>query len=187
MADPRHVLVVGAGPAGLAAAVAAAISGARVTVVDENLRPGGQIWRPARGGDLHRETRGLVASAAELGVERLAGRTVFDASRLADGTFALRTLDAVGDAATLSADAVVLATGATERFLPFPGWTIPGVVGVGGLQALVKGGLEIANRRVLIAGSGPLLLAVAGSLLERGATVTAIVEQAPRRRVTKTL
>jgi NADPH-dependent 2,4-dienoyl-CoA reductase/sulfur reductase-like enzyme len=73
---------------------------------------------------------------------------------------------------------LVLATGARERFLPFPGWTLPNVMGAGGLQAMVKSGLPIRGKRVLIAGTGPLLLAVAAYLRERGAEVAMICEQA---------
>ena len=75
---------------------------------------------------------------------------------------------------------VVLATGARERFLPFPGWTLPNVMGAGGLQALVKTGLPIEGKRVVVAGSGPLLLAVAAYLRARGADVLLIAEQASR-------
>src|SRR5262249_10293659 len=73
---------------------------------------------------------------------------------------------------------LVLATGARERFLPFPGWTLPNVMGAGGLQALVKSGLPIAGKRVAVAGSGPLLLAVAKYLREHGAQVPLVAEQA---------
>lgn len=72
---------------------------------------------------------------------------------------------------------LILATGARERFLPFPGWTLPNVMGAGGLQAMVKGGVPIAGKRVVVAGSGPLLLAVAAYLRKRGAEVALIAEQ----------
>ena len=72
--------------------------------------------------------------------------------------------------------AVLLATGAYERQLPFPGWTLPGVVGAGGAQAMLKSGLVLPGRRVVVAGSGPLLLAVASSLAAAGARVPAVVE-----------
>jgi NADPH-dependent 2,4-dienoyl-CoA reductase/sulfur reductase-like enzyme len=74
---------------------------------------------------------------------------------------------------------LILATGARERFLPFPGWTLPGVAGAGGLQALVKSGLPIEGKKVVVAGTGPLLLAVAAYLRKRGAEVLLIAEQAP--------
>jgi NADPH-dependent 2,4-dienoyl-CoA reductase/sulfur reductase-like enzyme len=79
----------------------------------------------------------------------------------------------------LAYDRLILAPGARERFLPFPGWTLPNVLGAGGLQALVKSGLEIAGKTVVVAGSGPLLLAVAAYLRKRGAIVRVVAEQAP--------
>jgi NADPH-dependent 2,4-dienoyl-CoA reductase/sulfur reductase-like enzyme len=78
----------------------------------------------------------------------------------------------------LSYKKLILATGAREVFLPFPGWTLPNVMGAGGLQALVKSGLPIAGKRVLVAGSGPLLLAVAAYLSQHGAQIPMICEQA---------
>jgi NADPH-dependent 2,4-dienoyl-CoA reductase/sulfur reductase-like enzyme len=78
---------------------------------------------------------------------------------------------------------LILATGARERFLPFPGWTLPGVFGAGGLQALVKGGYPVAGKRVVVAGTGPLLLAVAAHLAHDGAVVSSVVEQAALRQL----
>jgi NADPH-dependent 2,4-dienoyl-CoA reductase/sulfur reductase-like enzyme len=78
---------------------------------------------------------------------------------------------------------LVLATGARELFLPFPGWTLPGVVGVGGAQALLKAGARFRERRVVVAGSGPLLLAVAASLAQAGARIVGVSEQAPLERL----
>ena len=88
-------------------------------------------------------------------------------------------------ALTLHYAKLILATGARERLLPFPGWTVPGVFGAGGMQALVKGGFPVVGKRIVVAGSGPLLLAVAATLKERGAQVVAIVEQAPLPRVAR--
>jgi NADPH-dependent 2,4-dienoyl-CoA reductase/sulfur reductase-like enzyme len=78
------------------------------------------------------------------------------------------------------ARATILATGARELFLPFPGWTLPNVIGAGGAQALIKGGLEVRNRRVVVAGSGPLLLPVAAALRAAGALLVGVAEQASR-------
>lgn len=80
---------------------------------------------------------------------------------------------------------LILATGARERFLPFPGWTLPNVMGAGGLDALVRGGLPIAGKRVLVAGTGPLLFAVAAELAGRGAVVAGLCEQAPARQLAR--
>ena len=84
---------------------------------------------------------------------------------------------------TLRCERLILATGSIERFLPFPGWTLPNVMGAGGLQALVKSGWDIKGKRVVVAGSGPLLLAVAAYLRRRGASIVCVVEQASRRDV----
>lgn len=78
----------------------------------------------------------------------------------------------------LSYDKLIIATGARERFLPYPGWTLPGVTGAGGLQALIKGGMPVRSERIVIAGTGPLLWAAAVTAREQGAKVVAIVEQA---------
>jgi D-hydroxyproline dehydrogenase subunit alpha len=161
---PADVIVVGAGPAGIAAATCAAEAGRRVVVFDAAVRPGGQIWR-------HRDRRTLPR-VARAWLER------FDRSR---ATFVPGT-DVV-DAAMLHGRTVILATGASERYLPFPGWTLPGVVGIGGAQALLKNGASFAGRRVVLAGSGPLMLTVAASLAGAGARVLWAAEQAPASRM----
>ncbi|NNG17632.1 MAG: FAD-dependent oxidoreductase [Gemmatimonadales bacterium] len=174
------VLVIGAGPAGLAAAATAAEGGSRVVVVDENPEAGGQIWRSAMVHGPHPETSALAARALARGARFLTGATVVDAA----GANTLFAVDGAGPI-MLRAGRLVLALGATERFLPFPGWTLPGVFGVGGLQALAKNGLEIGNRTIAVAGSGPLLLAVAAWLEQHGAHVLGVFEQAPKASVVR--
>jgi NADPH-dependent 2,4-dienoyl-CoA reductase/sulfur reductase-like enzyme len=175
------VVIVGAGPAGIAAAVRAAESGKRVAVVDDNRAEGGQIWRGSRlrPADAHAASwfRRFEASGARL----LSGCRVFDAD--ADR----RVLRAESDqgAFDIGYEQLILATGARELFLPFPGWTLPNVTGVGGMQALVKAGLPVDGKRIVVAGSGPLLLAVAAYLRKVGATVPAIVEQASWRQLAR--
>jgi NADPH-dependent 2,4-dienoyl-CoA reductase/sulfur reductase-like enzyme len=115
-------------------------------------------------------------------VVRLQGWRVFDAPQ---PLVLLAERNAGGEVAELHAGKVILATGARERFLPFPGWTLPNVTGVGGLDALVRGGLPIAGKRVVVAGTGPLLLAVAAHLAERGARIVAVCEQAPLGRLAR--
>ena len=162
------VLVVGAGPAGLAAAWRAAQSGLRVGVVDDNPASGGQIWR---GGPP--EAQVWFERIRSVDVHVINGARVFQ--DVGPGTLLAETNSGVCE---LKYSSVVLATGARERFLPFPGWTLPNVMGAGGLQALVKTGLPIEGKRVVVAGSGPLLLAVAGYLRKRGADLLLIAEQA---------
>ena len=168
------VAVVGAGPAGIAAAVSAAARGQAVVLLDAAARPGGQIWR-------HRSPDGLPA----LGRRWLARLRHSPATWIPSAT----VLDA-GEPRTLLAErdgrafavryrALVIATGAAERFIPFPGWTLPNVFGVGGVQALLKTGMMVARKRVVLAGSGPLLLPVAAALARAGARLVVVAEQAP--------
>ena len=166
------ILVIGAGPAGLAAAHAAASQGKQVAVVDDNPLAGGQIWR---GGLEHQaEPRAQqLWSALLTKVEYLPQTRVLYASE--PGSVVVQT---PWSSDTLHYERLILATGARERLLPFPGWTLPGVTGAGGLQALAKGGYPQQGKRVVVAGSGPLLLAAAATLREKGATIAAIVEQA---------
>jgi NADPH-dependent 2,4-dienoyl-CoA reductase/sulfur reductase-like enzyme len=157
------VVVIGAGPAGLAAAARASESGARVALVDDNPRPGGQIWRSSSSPEPWLRSN----------VESFPGARVFAAP--APGVLALEGPDSYVE---LRYRSLILATGARERFLPFPGWTLPNVMGAGGLQALAKSGLPVNGKRIVVAGSGPLLLAVAKYLRDHGADVCLIAEQA---------
>jgi NADPH-dependent 2,4-dienoyl-CoA reductase/sulfur reductase-like enzyme len=168
------VAVIGAGPAGLAAAVRAAESGARVAMVDDNPHPGGQIWRAAAG-KAPAEAARWIQSAERHQVEWIAGARAFAAP--AANRIAVETFDG---ALELGYRSLILATGARERFLPFPGWTLPNAMGAGGLQALAKSGLPVEGKRIVIAGSGPLLPAVAKYMKEHGADVRLIAEQAKR-------
>lgn len=157
------VVIVGAGPAGIAAALTAG----EATVLDDNPTVGGQIWRGAQSNPwIDRLSRSSVK--------------VITGARVVSGDAIRQTLlvDNNGRAETISYAKLVLATGARELFLPFPGWTLPNVMGVGGLQALVKSGLPIEGKRIVVSGSGPLLLAVASYLKKRGAIIPLIAEQA---------
>lgn len=169
------VLVIGAGPAGIAAACAAAEVGSGTVVIDDNPAAGGQIWRggsAAAPGSMPWFER-LAASGASVH----GSTTVIDVRGRGDGPPAVRTRSPDG-VVEWRPRAIVLATGGRERFLPFPGWTSPGVVGAGGLQALVKQGLDVRGKRIVVAGTGPLLLAVAELLVAKGAVVEAVAEQA---------
>jgi NADPH-dependent 2,4-dienoyl-CoA reductase/sulfur reductase-like enzyme len=172
------ILIVGAGPAGIAAAVSAATNIAtgnqHVTILDDNPHPGGQIWRGEAQTPRDKAASVWLARLNATKTHFIHGARIFaqaeDKALLAetaDGTLALHY------------QKLILATGARERFLPFPGWTLPNVFGAGGLQALVKAGLPIQGKRVVVAGTGPLLLAVAAYLKKRGAQVLLVAEQAP--------
>lgn len=174
------VLIVGAGPAGLAAAEAAGASGAQVTVIDDNPAPGGQIWRSGPGHLPPRPALALrEALARRSNVNIMSGWRV-----VARGDAPRRLLLESETAATwIEGERLILATGARELLLPFPGWTLPGVTGAGGLQALIKGGLDVRGQRIVIAGSGPLLLAAAATARAAGAQVLRVAEQTRRRDV----
>ena len=174
MSAVADIVIIGAGPAGLSAALAAAPSGASIVILDDNPLPGGQIWRD--GPNAH-----LPRAAIELREKVVACANV----RIHNGT---RVVALAGEQGLLLEDAergwrldyhkLILCTGARELLLPFPGWTLPGVTGAGGLQALIKGGMPVNGQRVVIAGSGPLLLASAATARSNGARILRIAEQA---------
>ncbi len=159
----------------MAAAARAAETGMHTGIVDDNPGLGGQIWRGVAGTGHDAEAASWVSRVNAAGVTRLCGFRVVDQPEagvlLAEGVEALYEI---------GYRKLVLATGARECFLPFPGWTLPNVLGAGGLQAMVKSGLPVDGKRVVVAGSGPLLPAVAAFLRNHGAQVLAICEQASR-------
>jgi len=176
------VLVVGGGPAGIAAAVSAAECDCSVALLDENNAPGGQIWRGFEDG-WHQPPKQKRASKVPeewfVRLRRSAVNVVQNCCVFGSSQPGHLLADVDGEPIEYVGESIVLATGARERFLPFPGWTLPNVVGAGGLQALVQCGLPIAGKRVVVAGSGPLLLAVAAHLAAHRAKIAMILEQAP--------
>jgi NADPH-dependent 2,4-dienoyl-CoA reductase/sulfur reductase-like enzyme len=179
MSAAFEVIVVGAGPAGMAAAAAAAEYGLRTCILDDNPAIGGQVWRGFNAKNaggypgataLARLNQRLRNTAAEL---RCGTRVV---AQPTPNSLRIETDRGYGD---LSFERLILATGARERFLPFPGWTLPGVMGAGGLQAIVKSGLPIAGKRIVVSGSGPVLPAAAAAFGHHGARILGIFEQAP--------
>ncbi|HEX4441654.1 MAG TPA: 2Fe-2S iron-sulfur cluster-binding protein [Thermoanaerobaculia bacterium] len=173
------VAVVGGGPAGVAAACRAAEAGASAILLDENAAAGGQIYRRRAGEAPPAAFAGWIARLERSGARVLSAAAVYDAFPRPGGfrLFA-RMADRI---AAVSAARVVLATGARERFLPFPGWTLPGVMGAAGAQAMWKSGTRLAGRAAVGAGTGPLLLAAAASLAKAGARLEIVAEQAPVR------
>ncbi|WP_432111440.1 FAD-dependent oxidoreductase [Streptomyces sp. YPW6] len=194
--QPHDLVVVGAGPAGMAAAATSLDGGLRVALVDSGPAPGGQFWRhppdhahdavPTE--DLHHDLRTYRALRAALAAHERTGRLtllldhhVWTTAAAADG-FTVHAVDRGSPpeerAVVLCAPALLVATGAYDRQLPFPGWDLPGVLTAGGLQALLKGGGVVAGRRVVLGGTGPFLLPVAAALAARGAEVVAVCEAA---------
>ena len=189
------VIVVGAGPAGLAAATRAAGLGASIALVDAGPVPGGQYWRhPAPTADglqphdvahLHhdlgayRELLRQLDRVQETGAH-FAEHDVWTIGATESG-FVVHAVDRSGGgerSIELRGHRLVLAPGAYDRQIPFPGWDLPGVMTAGGAQALLKGHGVTAGRRVLVAGTGPFLLPVAAGLAESGATVVGVHEAA---------
>jgi NADPH-dependent 2,4-dienoyl-CoA reductase/sulfur reductase-like enzyme len=171
---PADLAVIGGGPAGLAAAGRAAEAGLRVVLLDAGVRPGGQYFRHGPG-DPPPGLAGLLARTE--GVERLAEHRVWTIERTGHG-FVVHALAGVRDErpAEIAAGALVLATGAYDRQLPFPGWDLPGVMTAGGAQALLKGSLVTPGRTVVVAGTGPFLFPVATGLAAAGARVAGVFE-----------
>jgi NADPH-dependent 2,4-dienoyl-CoA reductase/sulfur reductase-like enzyme len=167
----------------MAAAAVAAEAGANVCLLDDNPTPGGQIWR-----GYSAQTASKYPHGAHFlrWTERLrrANCEVWSGWRATDQpeSNCLR-VERDNEIRDIRYRKLIVATGARERFLPFPGWTLPGVMGAGGLQALVKAGLDPRGKRVIVAGTGPLLLAVAAGLTNAGANILGIYEQAPLARL----
>jgi thioredoxin reductase/bacterioferritin-associated ferredoxin len=174
------VAIVGAGPAGLAAAIAARRCGASVLVIDEYARAGGQYLRQPAGPTVPGAATGrggtLAAQAAHAGVEFMQSATVW--AGYPDGTL---SVDVAGRGIEVRARRLVIAAGAHDRAMPFPGWTLPGVTTPGAAQAMLKAHAVLPGRRVVVAGSGPFLLVVAADLARAGAAVELVESAAPNR------
>ncbi len=173
-----EILVIGGGAAGLAAALAA--SDKKVLLVDDNPNLGGQIWRAELAKTKSPEALKLIESIKQNKVSILNNASVF--ARLNENSLLAETPSGTIE---LQFEKLILATGARERFLPFPNWTLPNIFGAGGLQAFVKSGLTIANKRVIVSGTGPLLLAVAEYLKAKGAKVLLVAEQTSTKKLFK--
>ena len=170
--SPPPILVLGAGPAGMAAAEAASSSGQPVLLVDENPGPGGQVWRGAAGRWDDRRAGRLWQQLQQ----RPHVGMMFGTRLVSQAGPGLLLAEGPGGPCVLPWRQAVICSGARELLLPFPGWTLPGVTGAGGLQALIKGGMPVAGKRVVVGGTGPLLLAVAHAVQRGGGAVVAIVE-----------
>lgn len=191
LAERYDVVVIGAGPAGLAAAIELSETGALTLLLDENQAVGGQIYRgieAARTPDLER-----------LGSDYACGLTLADQFRQSRAFHAPRatvwdidttgveggddlrvSLSLGGSAASIRAGHVILATGAMERPMPFPGWTKPGVMTAGAAQIALKTAGLVPKGKVVVAGSGPLLYLLTSQLLDAGSTISAVLDTTPR-------
>jgi D-hydroxyproline dehydrogenase subunit alpha len=176
------VLVVGAGPAGIAAAISATEVGATVLLVDDNAHPGGQIWRAGveSSGAHNKHADEWISRLYNSGADFLPSTTVV--AKLGRNTVLAENSEG---ALVIEYQSAVLATGARELLLPFPGWTLQNIFTAGGLQALVKSGMSVRGQCVVVLGAGPLLLAVAAFLRREKAVIAGIFEQSPLTRLAR--
>ena len=186
----RDIIIVGAGPAGLAAAIEASEAGADVLLVDLNLRPGGQLFKQIHkffGSSAHHSgTRGfdigtmLLEQAQRNGVEIWLKSTVIGV--FPDNKVAIQKLDDNGgrQMITLKAKKVIIATGASENVIRFKGCTMPGVMGAGAAQTMINVNHVKPGRKIVMVGSGNVGLIVSYQLMQAGCDVVALVEAAPK-------
>jgi len=179
------LIVVGAGPSGLSAAIEAAKKGLKVVVFDENEKPGGQLFKQIHkffGSKEHRaKVRGFVIGqqlldeAAEAGVSVVLNATVIGLYQ--DKEVVVKMGEEINH---YKADAIVIATGAAENMVTFPGWTLPGVIGAGAAQTMMNLHGVKPGEKILMLGSGNVGLVVSYQLLQCGCEVVALVDAAPR-------
>lgn len=179
------LIVVGAGPAGLSAAIEAASCGMNVMVFDENARPGGQLFKQIHkffGSKEHKaKTRGfrigeeLLNQARKLGVEVSLNTTVLGLYQR-KGVSVMRN----GGVEQFKGNAIILATGASENMLPFDGWTLPGVMGAGAAQTMMNLHGVQPGTDILMVGTGNVGLVVSYQLMQAGCIVKALIDAAPR-------
>ena len=181
----REVVICGGGPAGLAAAIELAKTGAQVLLIDENRRPGGQLFKQihkffgsrehnagVRGVDIGKM---LLEQTKELGVEVWLSSAVI-------GVFADKRVAVLrnGETVVVQAEKILVCTGGAENSLSFDGWTLPGVMGAGAAQTMINVNRVLPGQRVLMIGSGNVGVIVTYQLLQAGAEVAGIVEAAPK-------
>lgn len=185
----RDLVIIGAGPAGLSAAATAHALGLDALILDEQPAAGGQIYRnvervteqrPADLAFLGRDyARGRTLARSAVAVDRRQGATVWHIGPMtrSEGRQVVWSQD--GRAQKVQARAVLLATGAMERPVPIPGWTLPGVTTVGALQTVLKQSGLFPQGRVVLAGSGPLLMLLASQYMAAGIRIEAILDTTP--------
>jgi NADPH-dependent 2,4-dienoyl-CoA reductase/sulfur reductase-like enzyme len=182
--ETYDVVVIGAGPAGLAATATATGAGLTTLLIDEHAGPGGQVWRAIASTP--------VTSKAVLGADYWAGAEIVTAARDSGAEIIHRAtvwsldrnlelgISVAGGSAFVKARRVILATGAQERPFPIPGWTLPGVMTAGAAQTMLKSSGLVPDGRTIIAGQGPLLWLLAAQILRLGGRIDRVLDTTPR-------
>ncbi len=187
MSQRFDVAVIGAGPAGGHAAIAASNAGLACIIIDEAAAAGGQVYRaPAV---RHSSVKPETVEGDQLRADLESSSTTLAFRRrvwLVEQGFAIHAIGPEGPE-RIEADRLIVATGTSERVIPFPGWTTPGVIGLAAATILLKADATLPGRRTLVAGRGPLLAAVATGILDLGGDVVAVLDQAPRSHWLKAL
>lgn len=179
------LIVIGAGPSGLSAAIEAAKRGVGVVVFDENARPGGQLFKQIHkffGSKEHRaKIRGfrigqqLLEEADKAGVDVVLNATVMGIYQ--DKEVVVKIGEGIEH---IKGDAIIVATGASENMVPFEGWTLPGVIGAGAAQTLMNLHGVLPGKRILMLGTGNVGLVVSFQLKQAGCEVVALADAAPK-------
>ena len=190
MIEKREILIIGAGPAGLAASIEAAKTGAQVLLVDENDSPGGQLFKQIHkffGSAKHKAgTRGinigreLLKQTREAGVELWLSTTAIGVVEGKQVVLVKKQEDGTEETLVVEAEKILVACGGAENAVNFDGWTLPGVMGAGAAQTMVNVRRVLPGRKILMVGSGNVGLIVSYQLMQAGADVVGIVEAAPR-------
>ncbi|WFU44210.1 FAD-dependent oxidoreductase [Bradyrhizobium sp. CB82] len=183
--DAYDVVVIGAGPAGLAATATASAAGLSTLLLDENPGPGGQVWRAIASTP--------VTARDQLGADYWAGADLVGEVRASKAEIIHRAtvwsldrhleigISVGGASAFVKARRVILATGALERPFPIPGWTLPGVMTAGAAQTMLKSSALVPDGRTVIAGQGPLLWLLAAQILRLGGRIDRILDTTERK------
>ena len=194
--NPADLVIIGGGPAGIAAATAAATHGASVVLIEENLSLGGKVlshtgqsFSGFRAEAIEARTRRRMLKAFQRVSGRMAvytGAQAWHSEKYSDDGREVYLQTVAGPAGAVPPSvrgrALVIAAGAMERMIPFPGWTLPGVYSAGGLNALVRKGI-VPGKRFLIAGTGPLQIALAHHLAIKGADIAAVISPLSFKRI----